>query len=238
MAHLHIGTSGWMYRHWREVFYPPRLPQRAWLEYFAREFGTVELNVTYYRLPAESAFTGWRDRTPPGFLFAVKASRIITHLKRLANVEAEVDLFLSRARLLESRLGPILIQTPPRWSRDVPRLRDFLALLPADLRYAFEFRDTSWFADQVYDLLQAHRMAFVYVTSPSYPEPPATAPFCYLRMHGDEHDAKYAPETLSRWAEKVLTWRREGRDVYVYFNNDIHGYAIEDARALRSLVGA
>ncbi len=238
MAEIRIGTSGWMYPHWREVFYPHRFPQRRWLEHFAQEFRTVELNVSYYRLPTEAAFTGWRERTPPGFVFAVKASRVITHLKRLGNVQEELDLFLSRARLLEGHLGPLLFQTPPHWGRNPERLAHFLTLLPRDLRCAFEFRDPSWFSDEVYALLRAHQAAFVHVTSPAYPEPPPTAPFCYLRMHGDEQSPKYAPETLARWAEKVLTWQREGRDVFVYFNNDIAGYAIEDARAMRTLVGA
>ena len=238
MAEIRIGASGWVYAHWREVFYPRGVAQRAWLEYYARAFDTVELNVTYYRLPSESTFRGWRRRTPPGFLFAVKASRVITHLKRLANVEAEVDLFLSRARLLEDHLGVILVQTPPQWPRDLPRLREFVGGLPSDLQYAFEFRHGSWFEDDVYALLEGHGMAVVRVSSPLYPEAPATARFCYVRMHGDEEEAKYSEKTLSEWAERVLTWQREGREVYVYFNNDVQGYALENARTLKAMVGA
>jgi len=236
MAEIRIGTSGWMYPHWREVLYPRGVPQRTWLEHFAVEFDTVELNVTYYRLPAASTFAGWRRRTPPGFLFAVKASRLITHLKRLANVSAELDLFLSRARLLEDRLGVILLQTAPQWPCDRPRLRDFLSALPADLHFAFEFRHLSWFDDGVYALLHEHGMALVRVSSPAYPESPATAPFCYLRLHGGEDSADYSAEALSHWGQRVLTWRQEGRDVYVYFNNDAHGYAIHNARTLREIV--
>src|SRR5574340_20149 len=227
MAEVRIGTSGWAYQHWREVFYPRGLSPRLWLEHFAREFSTVELNVAYYRLPSESAFTGWRQRSPPGFLFAVKASRIITHLKRLAHAEAEVEHSLSRARLLEDRLGPLLIQTPPRWNVDVPRLRDFAARLPTGLRCAFEFRDPSWFCEEVYAALAERGMAAVRVTSSEYPDPPATAPFHYLRMHGEEPDGSYSRETLCRYSERVLTWAGEGGDVYVYFNNDAHGYAVE-----------
>lgn len=238
MPEVRIGTSGWTYPHWKEVFYPPDLSERLWLEHFAREFSTVEINSTFYRLPRASTFAGWQRRVPEGFLFAVKCWGLITHRKRLLEVEEQLQLFLSRARLLGDRLGPILVQLPPRWGRDLTRLRDFLHLLPADLRYAFEFRDLSWFHDAVYELLAARDMTVVRVTSPDYPASPATARWCYARMHGDEDSPKYRPETLSRWAGIVLTWVREGRDVYVYFNNDIYGYALEDARMLIQMVGA
>lgn len=238
MPELRIGTSGWTYPHWREVFYPRGLSERAWLEHYARSFTTVEINSTYYRLPQERTFAGWGQRTPSGFLFAVKCWGLITHRKRLLEVEEQTDLFLTRARLLGDRLGPILVQLPPRWQCDFGRFGDFLDLLPGDLRYAFEFRDGSWFNDAVYELLAARNMAVVRVTSPDYPESPATANWCYARMHGDEDSPKYRPETLSRWAGIVLTWVGEGRDVYIFFNNDVHGYALEDARALMQLVAA
>jgi len=238
MPQIRIGTSGWTYPHWRERFYPRGLPQRVWLEHYSAEFTTVEINSTFYRLPRESTFTGWQQRTPVGFLFAVKCWGLITHRKRLQEVEDQLALFLSRARLLGNRLGPMLVQLPPRWQCDLARLRDFLQLLPRELRYAFEFRDLSWFRDAVYDLLAAQGATVVRVSSPSYPASPATAPFCYVRMHGDEDSPKYAPQTLSRWAGIVLTWVSEGREVFVYFNNDIHGYAIADARALLRLVAA
>jgi uncharacterized protein YecE (DUF72 family) len=210
----------------------------VWLEHYSAEFTTVEINSTFYHLPRESTFTGWQQRTPVGFLFAVKCWGLITHRKRLQEVEDQLALFLSRARLLGNRLGPVLVQLPPRWQCDLARLRDFLQLLPRELRYAFEFRDLSWFRDAVYDLLAAQGATVVRVSSPSYPASPATAPFCYVRMHGDEDSPKYAPQTLSRWAGIVLTWVSEGREVFVYFNNDIHGYAIADARALLRLVAA
>jgi len=238
MPEIRIGTSGWTYPHWREKFYPRGLPQHVWLEHYAAEFTTVEINSTFYRLPRESTFTGWHERTPAGFLFAVKCWGLITHRKRLHEVDDQLALFLSRARLLGDRLGPVLVQLPPRWKCDLARLRDFLDLLPTDLRYAFEFREVSWFNDAVYDLLAARGATVVRVSSPSYPESPATAPFCYVRMHGDEDSPKYAPQTLSRWAGIVLTWASEGREVFVYFNNDIYGYAIADARALLRLVAA
>jgi len=238
MVEIRIGTSGWTYPQWRERFYPRGLPQRLWLERYAGEFSTVEINATFYRLPRESAFLGWRDRTASGFLFAVKCWGLITHRKRLLAAAEQVELFLSRARLLMDRLGPVLIQLPPRWECDLGRLRALLALLPDDLRCAFEFRDLSWCNDAVYALLAAHGAAVVRVSSPHYPESPATAPFCYVRMHGDEDSPKYAAETLSHWAEIVLRWAGEGRDVFVYFNNDIHGYAIADARTLIQMVAA
>lgn len=238
MAEVRVGTSGWTYPHWRGKLYPRGLPQRVWLERYAGELTTVEINATFYRLPQESTFTGWSRRTPEGFLFAVKCWGLITHRKRLLDAADQLKLFLSRARLLAEKLGPVLIQLPPRWECNLARLRDFLALLPNDLRYAFEFRDLSWCQEAVYSLLAARGAAVVRVSSPAYPIAPATAPFCYLRMHGDEHSPKYAPETLSRWAKIVLTWVREGRDVFVYFNNDVHGYAIADARALLQMVAA
>jgi uncharacterized protein YecE (DUF72 family) len=236
MAQLRIGTSGWTYAHWRGVFYPRGVAQRKWLEYYATHFDTVEINATFYRLPAESTFLGWHDRTPAGFLFAVKASRIITHLKRLKDAREPVAVLLGRARRLGDRLGPVLIQTPPGLEADLPRLHGFLQVLPSDLHYAFEFRHQSWFNEEVYTALSERAAAVVRVTSRDYPEPPLTAPFTYARMHGDEDSPKYSPETLSRWAANVVTWLGEGQDVFVYFNNDIHGYAIEDARALARMV--
>lgn len=236
MPQLRIGTSGWTYAHWRGVFYPRGVPQTRWLEYYAAHFDTLEINATFYRLPAESTFRGWHARTPEGFLFAVKASRIITHLKRLRDAKEAVEVLLGRARLLEDRLGPVLIQTPPDLAADLPRLRDFVDLLPPDLHYAFEFRHLSWFNDEVYTALAERAAAVVRVTSSYYPEPPLTAPFTYVRMHGDEDSPKYLQATLSRWAGKVVTWLGEGQDVFIYFNNDIHGYAIEDARALARMV--
>jgi len=239
MSEVRIGTSGWSYAHWRDVFYPPGLPQKRWLEHYCREFSTVELNATFYRLPAETTFSGWSTRTPDGFVFAVKAPRIITHLKKLVGCEPETDRFLSRAKLLERTLGPILIQLAPRFRCDLPRLADFLSQLPSDSRFAFEFRDASWLCDRVYALLHQHNAALVRVSAPRYPDAEAsTADFEYLRMHGEKrlYASKYSDESLSRWADSIALWARRGQAVFVYFNNDPRGYAVQDARTLRRMV--
>jgi uncharacterized protein YecE (DUF72 family) len=239
MSQVRIGTSGWTYAHWRGVFYPRGLPQARWLEHYAAEFDSVELNASFYRLPAETAFSGWRCRTPDGFLFSLKAPRSITHIKRLADCAQDLGNFLSRADLLRDRRGPILFQLPPRWPCDLSRLADFLASLPAGLRFAFEFRDESWLCDPVYSLLQARNAALVRVSAPRYPDAEArTAGFSYLRMHGEErlYASKYSEQSLRRWAEVIADWTRAGQQVFVYFNNDARGHAVADARALRLLV--
>lgn len=240
MSRIRIGTSGWTYSHWKGLFYPAGLSPRRWLEHYASEFDTVEVNATFYRMLPESTFAGWHRRTPEGFLFALKASRPITHLRKLHNCEQELASLLARAGLLADRLGPLLFQLPPRWPLDLSRLRDFLALLPNRYRFAFEFRDASWLADPVYDLLRRHHAALVRVSAPHFPDAEVlTADFAYLRMHGDQktYSSKYSQATLERWAQQIAEWASAGRDVYVYFNNDLHGYAVEDARALRALVG-
>lgn len=239
MGQVRIGTCGWTYNHWKGVFYPVGVPPRTWLEYYAQEFDTVEVNATFYRLLPESTFAGWRRRSPEGFLFALKASRPITHLKKLLHAEQELEHFLSRARLLSERLGPLLFQLPPRWTVDVGRLRAFLSLLPRGYRCAFEFRDESWLTEPVYGALREHGAALVRVSAPRLPDADVTtADFSYVRMHGDQrmYSSKYSEQTLNEWAEVVSRWVSEGQDVFVYFNNDIHGYAVEDARALRQLV--
>jgi uncharacterized protein YecE (DUF72 family) len=239
MGRLRIGTSGWNYRHWREVLYPPGVAQRRWLEHYASEFDTVEVNATFYRLLPESAFEGWRTRTPEEFAFALKVSRPITHYKKLAHCEKELSQFLSRARLLGDRLGPLLLQLPPRSPCELSVLREFLARLPDDCRYAFEFRDESWLCDSVYRLLREKGAALVRVSAPRYPDADVvTADFHYLRMHGDKrlYSSKYSEATLGGWADLITGWAQGGGDVYVYFNNDARGYAVEDARRLRELV--
>jgi len=239
MSRIRIGTSGWNYRHWREILYPRGLGQRRWLEHYAGEFDTVEVNATFYRLPAESTFAGWRARTGEGFVFALKAPKQITHLKKLTDCEGELSAFLSRAELLEERLGPVLVQLPPRWPCHLSALAGFLSCLREGFRFAFEFRDESWCCPEVYALLRDRGAALVRVSAPRYPDAPvATASFQYLRMHGDKrlYSSQYSQETLASWAEAVVEWAAEGQDVFVYFNNDAHGYAVQDAGRLRELV--
>jgi uncharacterized protein YecE (DUF72 family) len=240
-AKVLVGTSGWLYAHWRHgVFYPPGLPPGRELEHYAASFSTVEINASFYRLPPESSFLAWASRVPRDFVFAVKASRFITHVKRLKDPEGPLALFLSRARLLGEKLGPVLFQLPPRFSPDEVRLGRFLSLLPPDLRAAFEFRDPRWLNPSVLKLLERSGVALCIPDGPGFPVLEAvTAPFVYVRMHAgcyDLHGAGYSTQALEKWAEKILAWRGLGLDVYVYFNNDSYGAAVRDAARLRSLL--
>jgi uncharacterized protein YecE (DUF72 family) len=234
-----IGTSGYVYRHWRKgVFYPEGLRTREELAFYAARFPTVELNNPFYRLPTAEMFGRWRDATPEGFHFAVKASRYITHIKRLLNVDQELDLFMERARHLESKLGPVLFQLPPTQRLDLPRLEGFLRLLSAGRRWVLEFRHLSWHAREVYQLLAEHQVALcIPVGGGLQPDRITTAPFTYIRMHrGQEPRGGFTPAELRSWAAQVRSLAGAGTDVYVYFNNDWEGFAIRDAVALQRLL--
>jgi uncharacterized protein YecE (DUF72 family) len=239
-AEIWLGTSGYVYRHWRKgVFYPPGLPAREELEYFASRFKTVELNNPFYRLPTAEMFRRWRDVTPPRFHFAVKASRYITHIKRLREVTDELKLFLERADHLGPKLGPVLFQLPPNQQVDLSRLRDFLALLSRDRRWVLEFRHPSWHSSEVYQLLTDHGVALcIPVGGGLHPHRVTTAAFTYFRMHrGQEPAGGFTDEELISWAAQIRGLRAAGKEVYVYFNNDWGGFAIRDAVKLRELLG-
>lgn len=237
-----IGTSGWVYSHWRGPFYPEDLPSGKWLDFYRRHFPTVELNNSFYRLPREENWRSWRRSVPEGFLFAVKASRYITHVKRLTHAEQPLENFLGGARLLESALGPILYQLPPNFhlkpeNRD--RLAHFLSLLPSDLRHVFEFRHDSWFDDDVFSLLRLHNAAFCVFHMFDRETPlVATTDFAYVRFHGSDsaYGGSYTDRQLREWADRLRDLPDDVREVYVYFNNDAHGYAVANARTLSSLV--
>lgn len=244
MARVRVGTSGYNYPHWRGKFYPADLPSQAWLEYYATRFDTVELNVTFYRLPLEKTFVNWFWATPPGFAFALKGSRLITHLKRLEGIEEEVGRFFSRAGRLEEKLAVVLWQLPPGLHADPTRLEAFCRILQKDrtastARHAFEFRHRSWFTQPIYDLLRAYNCALCIADSPRWPQAEEiTADFTYLRFHGAErlYSSCYTAEQLSSWAEKIKAWLAAGLDVYAYFNNDAQGHALGNAADLRGLV--
>lgn len=236
-----VGTSGWQYRDWRGgVFYPERLPQRRWLEFYSRRFPTVEVNNTFYSLPQESTFEKWREETPQGFVVTVKASRYITHIRRLRDAGESVDLFRSRARLLGDKLGPVLFQLPPKFRADVELLTGFLALLPEGIRPAFEFRDASWESSDVYRALDAAGAAWVMPDRPGWRVPDVvTGGWSYVRFHQGGHGplgSDYARDKLRRWAERVAAIPAD--DVWVYFNNDLGGAAVRDAEAFTELVEA
>jgi uncharacterized protein YecE (DUF72 family) len=231
-----IGTSGWQYASWRGRFYPPGLPQRAWLAFYTERFPVVEVNNSFYILPREETFDRWRDSVPPGFLFALKASRFITHIRRLRNCADPVELFWSRATRLGDRLGPVLFQLPPRFRADVPLLSDFLALLPPAMRAAFEFRDHSWRTDEVLDLLDRAGAAWVMADRPGWRVPTVvTGGWSYLRFHqGQEHHPAYTREKLARWADRIAGLGDV--EVYAFFNNDPEAAAPRDAATLAELL--
>ncbi len=234
-----IGTSGWVYPHWRGVFYPPDLPQSHWYTHYAKIFDTVEVNYSFYRLPSEETFDRWREQAPPGFIYAVKANRYITHFKRLKDAAEPLARFLARARRLGEKLGPILWQLPPRWRANPERLENFAALLPPDLTHAFEFRDPRWFIEPVRRILERHSLAFCIFDMPGLPCPTwVTGDAVYLRFHGSGavYGGRYGQETLHPWADRIRQWLSEDRQVYAYFNNDAFGFALEDARELRELL--
>lgn len=238
MAKFFIGTSGWSYKHWAGRFYPVGIPQARWLEHYCHHFATVEINNSFYRLPSEKTFRKWRDNVPEDFVFAVKSSRYITHIKKLKDPVESTKLFLTRAKFLGDKLGPILFQLPPQLKVRLDRLEQILQSLPKDLRYCFEFRHTSWFCKEVYDLLRHHNSALCIANSPAFPMViQRTADFSYFRFHGSTilYGSRYSPEELKSWAKQIQRFLDEGADVYVYFDNDAEGYAIMNALELMSL---
>jgi uncharacterized protein YecE (DUF72 family) len=236
-ARLRVGTSGWQYRHWRGVLYPEHLPVRRWLEHYAARFDTVEINNTFYHLPAAATFDAWRARAPRGFCYALKLSRYATHVRRLREPRAPVTRFLARAARLGRHLGPILVQLPPRWGVDPARLAGFLRVAPRARRWALEFRDPSWLCAPVYELLRAHGAALcVHDLIPGHPRE-VTADFVYLRFHGTAYGGSYSPQALAAWARRIRAYLERGLDVYAYFNNDRDGWAVVNARALRRYAG-
>ncbi len=236
----YIGTSGWSYPHWRGVFYPKGLPSEAWLNHYTTSFETVELNNTFYQLPEATTFRHWYREAPRGFVFAVKGSRFITHMKKLQGSRGALHRFLRRITILKEKLGPVLWQLPPRFRRNPERLAAFTNLLPARHRYAFEFRDTTWFVPEVYAILQQSGLAFCIFSLKDLRCPEVvTASFVYLRFHGPgaRYGGKYSEAELKAWAGRIRTWLREGLDVYSYFNNDEQGYAVANATRLQELIG-
>jgi uncharacterized protein YecE (DUF72 family) len=244
MARLFIGTSGYVYKHWRGVFYPQTLPARAWLPFYAERFDTVELNSPFYRLPTKATFRAWARTVPPGFVFAVKASRYLTHLKRLKQPSDPLRRFLTRAAGLESTLGPVLFQLPGQFHADIPRLQRFLHVLARQrhvphLRAVLEVRHPSWLVPDVFDALAKTNVALCLQDWREAPVTgPITADFVYLRRHGTagRYGGSYTDAMLRDDARAIRRWRRNGRDIYVYFNNDGGGAAVRDARRLSELL--
>ena len=236
---VRIGCSGWQYRHWRGRFYPRDLPIEAWLEHYAGRFDTVELNNSFYRLPAADAFTAWGRRVPNRFLFAVKASRYLTHLKRLRDPREPLDRLWSRALRLGEHLGPMLYQLPPHWNRDAERLRTFVGMLPRHRLQAIEFRDPSWYRRDVFGVLANGEVALCLHDMPgSATTNVPLGPFVYVRFHGaaGKYRGGYPGQALSAWAKRLCEWADAGLDCFAYFNNDVGGHAPRDAVRLREMV--
>ncbi len=229
---LYVGTSGWQYPDWRLTFYPREVPQRRWLPYFADRFRTVELNNSFYRLPEARNFRRWRDETPDGFVFAVKMSRFLTHLKRLRDPEEPVARFMDRARELGPRLGPVLLQLPPRMRADAERLAEALDSFPKRVRLAVEFRDASWFDDRIRAVLEDRGAAFCLADSPRRKTPEwRTADWGFVRFHEGRASPRpcYGRRALTSWAERIAELWPASADVFCYFNNDTNACAVRDA---------
>jgi uncharacterized protein YecE (DUF72 family) len=234
-----VGCSGWQYKHWRGDFYPADLPTARWFEHYAARFDTVEINNTFYRLPEAKTFASWHERAPRGFLYAVKASRFLTHMKKLKDPEEPIDRLFSRMRGLREHLGPVLYQLPPGWKLDRERLEYFLQALPRDVRHVLEFREPSWYADDISELLERYGVArCLHDMKGSATGRERVGPFVYVRFHGPTgtYSGGYAEDRLERWADWLDEQRRHGCDVFAYFNNDVGGHAPRDAVTLRRLL--
>lgn len=239
---IRIGTSGFHYKHWIGPFYPPKTSSAKMLQFYLQHFDTVELNNSFYRLPTAEAFDAWREATPADFTFAVKASRFLTHNKKLKDPEQALDNLLPRAAHLGSKLGPILFQLPPHWRVNPERLKNLLEILPRDLRYTFEFRELSWITPEIISILEKFNAAFCIYELAGYNSPlQITADFAYVRLHGPavgKYQGSYSDEALREWARQLESWSVALKAVYVYFDNDQAGYAAANALTLKRMIGS
>lgn len=235
---IHIGTSGWSYKSWDKEFYPREVPKARQFEFYVTQFPTVEINLTFYRLPTENMVKGWRDKAPPGFIYAVKGSRFITHMKKLMNLDGALDKFFERIEPLRARIGVLLWQLPPMLRLDLARLDSFLKLLPRKYEHAVEFRHSSWLAEDTFKLLRKHRAAHVSVSSLGMPmNLEVTSDIVYLRFHGlsggAAHD--YTRSELKPWAAHIKRQASCGRQVFAFFNNDANVRAPANAKLLMEM---
>jgi uncharacterized protein YecE (DUF72 family) len=236
---VHIGASGWVYPHWRGRFYPSGLPEPRWLDYYASHFASVEVNNSFYRLPPRETFAAWRAQTPAGFVFAVKANRYITHMKKLKEPAQTLPPLWEAVAGLGEKLGPLLFQLPPNWRPDFGRLKAFLEALPRDILAVFELRDARWHTAAVLDLLSDFNAAFCVFDLGGRQSPrTVTADFAYVRLHGPEaaYCGRYGRGTLLDWADWLNRQRTDA--AYVYFDNDQAAYAVQDAMELKALLGS
>lgn len=236
---IYIGTSGWNYKEWKGLFYPENIKEGGQLEYYTHYFDTVEINNSFYMLPAAKTFSTWRKAVPRKFLFAVKASRFITHMKKLNVDMSSIHKFFNHAGKLEEKMGPILFQLPPRWKINTERLKAFLKILPGGYLYTFEFRDHTWYDKAVYGLLKKHNCAFCIYDMEYHLSPiEVTADFVYIRLHGPDkkYQGNYTKRALKKWADRCLDWQKQKKDVYIYFDNTMDGNAVTNALQLMKMV--
>lgn len=238
---IHVGTSGWNYKHWIGNFYPAELKAKEHWAYFRKYFKTVELNNPFYHLPPKQTFIKWKNDVTDDFVYAVKASRYITHMKKLKDPAESLANFMENVVGLEEKLGVILFQLPPGWEINIERFTEFLEKLPKGHRYTFEFRNHTWYDERIYELLRKYNHAFCIYELAGHMSPmEVTADFVYVRLHGpgDKYQGSYWEEALQWWADKCKEWSGAGKDVFVYFDNDQEGYAAFNALRLRELAGS
>jgi uncharacterized protein YecE (DUF72 family) len=237
-THFYTGTSGWHYKHWQGTFYPAHVKSTGQFQYYLQFFSTVEINNSFYRLPSKETFINWRKSAPDHFLFSVKASRYITHMKKLKEPKASLHEFMEHAFALKEKLGPVLFQLPPGWKINADRLREFLLCLPSSGRYVFEFRNSTWNHPEIVALLKKHNCAFCIYELEGYVTPfEITADFVYIRLHGPggKYQGNYSEASLKQWSHYCKNWLKT-KDVFVYFDNDEAGYAAFNAKRLQELV--
>ncbi|MFP4477222.1 MAG: DUF72 domain-containing protein [Desulfatibacillaceae bacterium] len=241
-ARAYIGTSGWHYDHWKGTFYPGDIRTEDMLAHLSGRLSAVEINNTFYQLPAEGTLSSWADTVPRDFVFCVKASRYVTHMKKLKDPDRTLPNLLERVDELGNRLGAVLFQLPPNWRANVDRLRSFLEALPKGMKCAFEFRDESWFNDSVYQALADYNAAFcIYDMEGRQTPRKICADFVYIRLHGPserKYQGSYGNEELSGWAGAISAWTRAGRDVYCFFDNDQEGHAANNAVSLAGMLSS
>jgi uncharacterized protein YecE (DUF72 family) len=243
---IYIGTSGWVYDDWVDgIFYPSDLRKKDWLKFYSQNFLTVEINATFYHQMPASAFNRWRQLTPPSFIFSVKISRFLTHIKKLNDPREPWQRFITNARQLREKLGPILVQLPPNFKANAEKLKNFLKIIPRSYQIALEVRHESWFNEEIYKILKKHNTALVFADSEEWPQLrqkrwclPITADFIYIRLHGpgNLYDSQYTPTQLRRIADRIKKWRIQVKTIYIYFNNDSQGYAIKNAQQLIKMI--
>ena len=238
-ANIYIGAAGWSYTEWLGKFYPQDMNSQVFLSYYLRHFNTVEINSSFYHLPLRKTLRRWHDSTPPDFLFAVKASRFITHLKRLSEPQQSVQKFFEIITSLKKKTGPILFQLPPRWKSNPERLSALMKVLPKQYRYTFELRDPNWFNDDIYNILKEHNAAFcIYDFDKNMSPKIVSADFVYVRFHGPDRKyvGSYSDDFLKQWANDFQEWQRQGKDVYCYFDNTADGAAVKNAQYLKDFL--